>query len=203
MKRLALFLVACFFFSFVQSQNYPNRSDVLWVTTPDHSDWLYELNEEAKVTLALYHYGIPADGVEVSYQVGPELMPADMSGTVTLENGEAILSMGTMTEPGFRDMWLSVEFDGRKFRHHVKVGFEPEKLNTLRYFDVVNFARLIDVPVFMTWGYNDNVCPPTTSYIVYNLLDTEKEALITPINEHWVSTNTRHVILDWIGEQLR
>jgi cephalosporin-C deacetylase-like acetyl esterase len=79
----------------------------------------------------------------------------------------------------------------------------PAKLNTLKYFDVVNFARLIDVPVFMTWGFNDNTCPPTTSYVVYNTLKTEKESFISPVNEHWVSTKTRHVILEWIKKHLR
>ena len=79
----------------------------------------------------------------------------------------------------------------------------PEKLKTLQYFDVVNFARKIRVPVFMTWGYNDNVCPPTTSYIVYNTLNTKKESLVTPVNEHWISLTTRHYILDWIRTQLK
>nr|WP_207423153.1 acetylxylan esterase [Pedobacter sp. SYSU D00873] len=79
----------------------------------------------------------------------------------------------------------------------------PEVLKTLEYYDVVNFAKQVKVPVFMTWGYNDNVCPPTTSYIVYNSLGSKKEALITPVNEHWVSTQTRHQILDWIKRNLR
>jgi cephalosporin-C deacetylase-like acetyl esterase len=79
----------------------------------------------------------------------------------------------------------------------------PEKINTMAYYDVVNFARLIKVPVFMTWGFNDNVCPPTTSYIVYNVLGGQKEALITPVNEHWISTTTRHSIMEWIKKQLK
>lgn len=66
----------------------------------------------------------------------------------------------------------------------------PEKLNTLAYYDVVNFTRLIRVPVFITWGYNDDTCPPTTSYAVYNVITVPKEALLTPVNEHWVSTET-------------
>jgi cephalosporin-C deacetylase len=79
----------------------------------------------------------------------------------------------------------------------------PEKINTMAYYDVVNFARLIKVPVFMTWGFNDDVCPPTTSYIVYNVLEGEKEALITPVNEHWISSTTRHSMMEWIKKQLR
>lgn len=37
-------------------------------------------------------------------------------------------------------------------------------LNTLAYYDVVNFARKVKAPTYLTWGYNDNTCPPTTSY---------------------------------------
>jgi cephalosporin-C deacetylase-like acetyl esterase len=79
----------------------------------------------------------------------------------------------------------------------------PEKLQTLEYYDVVNFAKQIKVPVFMTWGFNDDVCPPTTSYIVYNTLSSKKEALITPVNEHWISQTTRHQILEWIKKNTR
>ena len=67
----------------------------------------------------------------------------------------------------------------------------------------MNFAKHIEVPVFLTWGFNDNVCPPTTSYIVYNLLSTPKEALITPVNEHWISLDTRSYIMEWIGKNLK
>ncbi|WP_207432566.1 acetylxylan esterase [Sabulibacter ruber] len=58
-------------------------------------------------------------------------------------------------------------------------------------------------PVFRTWGYNDDVCPPITSYIVYNTLKSKKEALITPVNEHWISVATRHQILEWIKKNLQ
>ena len=79
----------------------------------------------------------------------------------------------------------------------------PEKVNTLRYFDVANFARTLSIPCFLTWGYNDNTCPPTTSYAVYNVIPSEKEALLTPVNEHWVSTETRLLQMRWIKEHLR
>lgn len=425
-------MVCCFLASaLTYAQNYPSRSNVLWFTEPDHADWLYQLNEEARIEVSLYEFGVPVDDVKVQYSIGPEMLPADSQGTITLKNGKGQLSLGSSSSPGFRDCWLSVQLDGQEYRHHVKVGFEPEKLEaytqlpedfvsfwdsakeeaakcpmevekvfvpeystnevdcyllkiqaykkgqqvygyltipkkagkypvvfappgagikpmdplkhffyaesgvirfdmeihgirpdldaktyqeisqsfghadnsylvngldnrdnyymkkvylscvraldylttlpewdgknliaqggsqggalalittgldarvtacaanhpalsdmagylgnraggyphlnhfndmlspekvkTLAYYDVVNFAKQIDVPVFLTWGYNDNVCPPTTSYVVYNSLDTEKEAYITPINEHWVSEKTRRVILDWIKSKL-
>lgn len=433
MRRFIL-IILCFIAGVnLFAQNYPYQSNVLWVTTPNHSDWLYQVNEEAKIKVVLYEYGILQDQVEIAYSVGSELMPADMKGSVVIKNGKAIIEIGTMKEPGFRDCELQVELKGEVYKHHIKVGFEPEKLQpytqlpddftsywdtakaeaakcpfyfektfvpefsnnkincylvklqvykkdyfvygylsipkkegkypvvfsppgagikpmnplkdnfyaengcirfdmeihgirpnldrdtyteisrafgtannsylvngldnrdsyymkkvylscvraidflvslpewdgkniiaqggsqggalalitaglddrvtlcaanhpalsdmaryktgraggyphlftkfdgmdtpeklkTLEYYDVVNFAKQITIPVFMTWGYNDNTCPPTTSYIVYNLINSEKEALITPVNEHWISMKTRYAILDWIKENLK
>ncbi|WP_200975637.1 acetylxylan esterase [Echinicola sp. 20G] len=430
----SIYLTVLFFLVTVSSfaQNYPSRSNVLWVTEPNHQDWLYQIGEEASVTISLYEYGIPVHDKTVSYQIGPEMMPADQEGEIVLKKGKAKLSLGTSSIPGFRDCWFTVVLNGEIYKHHVKVGFEPEKLEpftqfpedfisfwetakkeaakcpmvvektfvpeysndkldcylvkiqafekgqqvygyltipkktgtfpvvfappgagikpmnplkhlfyaesgvirfdmeihgirpdldadaykeisnsfgngdnsylvnglnnrdnyymkkvylscvraldflttlpewdgknliaqggsqggalalittglddritacaanhpalsdmagykgnraggyphlnrfndmltpekikTLQYYDVVNFSKLIEVPVFMTWGYNDNTCPPTTSYIVYNVLKSEKEALITPINEHWVSEKTRRVILKWIKSKLK
>ena len=79
----------------------------------------------------------------------------------------------------------------------------PEKIRTMAYYDVVNFAQLIRADTYMTWGFNDDVCPPTTSYIVYNVLNCPKEALITPINEHWTSSDTEYGHLLWIKKHLK
>lgn len=431
MKKLLVILLLLLWQS-GQCQNYPQDSDVLWVTTPGSTNWIYKLKEEAKITIQLYRYGIPQD-VEVKYAIGPELLKPTKEGTVKLKNGRAELSLGAATQPGFTDCRLTATFGGKTFSHHIKVGFEPEKLQpvteyssdfkaywdnakaqaaqypmkvektfvpeysndkvncylvkitsvqeghhvygylsmpkkegkypvvftppgagihvidptkglfyaengmirleteihgirpdldaktykeianafgsgnsnyfingiedrdryylkkvylscvraidylislpewdgknivaqggsqggalalvtagldprvtvcaasypamadmvgylkgraggyphmfvqieglnkpeiikTLQYYDVVNFAKNIKVPTVMTWGFNDNVCPPTTSYVVYNALKSEKEALITPINEHWSSDNTKKAILDWIKTKLK
>lgn len=417
------------------AENYPYRSDVLWVTTPNHPDWLYKTGEQATVDIQLYKYGIPVDGVTVDYAIGPDMLPADSHGSIKLKNGKASLKLGTMKQPGFRDCVLTASIDGTKYSHHVKVGFSPdkikpytdmpadfdsfwaknleelkkvplkytmtpsekyttdkmdcwlvnltttsqgqsvygylfipkgakpgscpivlcppgagiktikdplrhryyaengcirfemeihglnpemtdeqfkeiskafggkengylqngldnkdnyymrrvytglvraidflttlpqwdgrnvalqggsqggalaivaagldprvtacvanhpalsdmagykgghaggyphffrtdgmdtpEKLNTMAYFDVVNFARRVKCPVYMTWGYNDNTCPPTTSYAVYNVISAPKEALITPINEHWTSEATERGHLSWIQNHLK
>ncbi|MFV0329945.1 MAG: acetylxylan esterase, partial [Dysgonomonas sp.] len=83
-------------------------------------------------------------------------------------------------------------------RRYKDIALTPNVIETLSYYDVVNFARCITIPVFMTWGFNDNVCPPTTSYCVYNVISSAKESLITPVNEHWVSEETRYAQLDWM-----
>lgn len=433
MKKQFLIIIIFITISNLFAQNYSDHSNILWVTTPNNKNWLYKINEKAKIKVVLFEYGILQDNIELNYSVGPELMPADMKGKIKLTNGEAFIDIGTMTEPGFRDCQLQVELNGEVYKHHIKVGFEPEKLQpytklpkdfnsywslakteaakcpfyfektyapefsnnkvdcylvklqvykknhfvygyltipkkegkfpvvfsppgagikpmnplkdifyaedgcirfdmeihgikpnldsdtyteisrafgtdnnnylvnglddkdsyymkkvylagiraidfltslpqwdginivvqggsqggalalvtagldnrvtlcaanhpalsdmarykagsaggyphlftkfegmdtpkkleTLEYYDVVNFAKQIKVPVFMTWGYNDDVCPPTTSYIVYNVLNNKKEALITPINEHWISKKTRYHILEWIKKNLK
>lgn len=417
------------------AENYPYRSDLLWVTEPDHPDWIYRTGEKAKIKISLFKYGIPQDGITVSYETGSELMPSDKTGSIVLKNGKAEINIGTLDKPGFRDCIFSVMINGRKYSHHVKVGFSPdkikpytkmpdgfmdfwknnikeasefplkytkekaeeyctekidcyliklqlnnrgqavygylfypknakpgscpvvlsppgagiktikeplrhkyyaeegfirlefeihglnptmseeqfkeisnafngkengyltngldnkdnyymrrvylsclrcidlltslpewdgknvivqggsqggalamitagldkrvtacvvnhpalsdmagymagraggyphffrtkgmdtkEKLETMSYYDVVNFARLIKADTFMTWGFNDNTCPPTTSYAVYNTLECSKEALITPINEHWTSEETESGHLEWIKKHLK
>jgi cephalosporin-C deacetylase-like acetyl esterase len=433
-RLLCMLVMAVLFMLPAAAENYPYRSDVLWVTVPDHADWLYKTGEKATVEVQFYKYGIPQDGLTVSYELGGDMMPSDAQGTVTLKNGKALIPVGTMREPGFRDCRLTAKLDGKTYSHHVKVGFSPEKLQpytklpsdfnefwdktkaeaaqfpltytkehvekystdkidcylirlqlnrqnqciygylfypkaegkypvvlcppgagiktikgpmrhkyyaeegcvrfeieihglhpelddetfseisrafssrengylvngldsrenyymkrvylacvrsidlltslpewdgknvivqggsqggalalvtagldkrvtacvanhpalsdmagykagraggyphlfsktvdmdtpqkiqTLAYYDVVNFAKQITVPVYMTWGYNDNTCPPTTSYIVYNVLNCPKEALITPINEHWTSEDTEYGHLVWIKKHLK
>lgn len=431
-KLFVSFMFALIAFLSALAENYPYRSDILWVTVPDHADWLYRTGEQAKIEIQLYRYGIPQDGVEVSYALGQELLPSERQGSVKLKNGRAVISVGTMRNPGFLDCVLKADIAGKSCTHHVKIGFSPEKLRpytqqpadfvefwnkakneaqqcpmtfttkyvpeysnekvdcylvklqcykkgqhvygyltrpkakgkypvvlcppgagvktlkepmrhrfyaeqgfirlemeihglnpelspetfkdlsasfgdyllkglddrdnyymkkvylacvraidyltsldewdgknvivqggsqggalalitagidsrvtlcvanhpalsdmagykagradgyphfftklndyrtdtpeklqTMAYYDVVNFARQINIPVYLTWGYNDNTCPPTTSYIVYNTLTCPKEALITPINEHWVSETTEHTQLDWIKSKLK
>lgn len=431
-KLFVSFMFVLIAFLSAQAENYPYRSDILWVTVPDHADWLYRTGEQAKIEIQLYRYGIPQDEVEVSYTLGQELLPYERQGRVKLKNGRAVISVGTMRNPGFLDCVLKADIAGKSCTHHVKIGFSPEKLRpytqqpadfvefwnkakseaeqcpmafttkyvpeysnekvdcyliklqcykkgqhvygyltrpkakgkypvvlcppgagvktlkepmrhrfyaeqgfirlemeihglnpelspetfkdlsasfgdyllkglddrdnyymkkvylacvraidyltsldewdgknvivqggsqggalalitagldsrvtlcvanhpalsdmagykagradgyphfftklngyrtdtpeklqTMAYYDVVNFARQINIPVYLTWGYNDNTCPPTTSYIVYNTLTCPKEALITPINEHWVSETTEHTQLDWIKSKLK
>lgn len=430
MKRNLLLILSLFMYICGYCENYPYRSDVLWVTVPDHADWIYKTGENPKIQVQLYKYGIPVDDVTLKYEIGGDMMPADATGTTTLKNGVAEIKMGTMKTPGFRDCRLTATVDGATYRHHVKVGFSPDKilpytqmpddfdnfwqhnkdelakvplsytmtpapqystdkmdsylvkltvsrqgqsiygylsmpknakpgscpivlcppgagiktikeplrhkyygengclrfemeihglnpemseqqfqeiskafggrengylqngldnkdnyymkrvymacvraidfltslpewdgknvavqggsqggalaivtagldprvtlcvanhpalsdmagykagraggyphffntpgmdtpdkLKTMAYYDVVNFAKKLTAPTYITWGYNDNTCPPTTSYAVYNVITAPKEALITPINEHWTSDATERGQLDWI-----
>lgn len=435
MKRLLSSLLSLLLTLVVAAENYPYRSDVLWVTVPNHADWLYRTGEKATIEVQFYRYGIPQDGVVVNYELADDLMPADCQGSVTLKNGRATIALGTMSKPGFRDCRLTATLDGKSYKHHIKVGFSADQiqpytqmpkdfeafwqanlqeqakfplrytkslapeyctdrvecylvklqlnargqavygylfypkgaqkgshpvvlcppgagiktikaplrhkyyaeegcirfemeihglnptlseeqfkeisnafngrengyllngldspdnyymkrvylacvraidlltslpewdgknvavqggsqggalalvtagldprvtqcvanhpalsdmagfkarradgyphysrvegigteqhLRTMAYYDVVNFARLVKAATYMTWGYNDDTCPPTTSYAVWNVLTCPKESLITPINEHWTSEETERGHLTWIQKHLK
>lgn len=434
MKRFILFALLAVACICSNAENYPYRSDYLWVTVPDHADWLYKSGEKASIEVQLYKYGIPRD-CEVSYTVADDLLTPDVKGTLTLKNGRGTIGIGTRKSPGFRDVVLTATLDGVQCTHHVKVGFSPEKivpftkepadfmsfwqkqkesftktplsytreragqyctdkilcdliklrvdnthsvyayltyprdakagkhpvcicppgagiktikeplrhrfyaesgflrlemeihgidprlsdetfkdisnafgskgnnylengldnrdnyymrhvylaliraidfmtslpewdgtnvafqggsqggalslaaagmdsrvtqcvvnhpaladmagyaekgrtggyphfcktpgmmtadkLATMAYYDVVNFARHITCPTYMTWGYNDNTCPPTTSYAVWNVLTCEKDCLLTPVNEHWTSDATERGQMEWIVKHLK
>ena len=109
------------------AENYPYRSDYLWLTVPNHADWLYRTGEQAKVEVSFYKYGIPRDG-EVKYEIGDDLLKADKQGSFRLKNGRAIVNIGTRKTPGFRDLRLSYQLDGKTYQHHVKVGFSVDKI---------------------------------------------------------------------------
>jgi cephalosporin-C deacetylase-like acetyl esterase len=109
------------------AENYPYRSDYLWLTVPDHADWLYKTGEKAKVEVNFSLYGVPQD-VEVDYEIAPDMMPAVSKGKVRLKGGRTVIDMGTMNKPGFLDLRLTARVGEKKYEHHVKVGFSPEQL---------------------------------------------------------------------------
>ena len=71
------------------------------------------------------------------------------------------------------------------FADTVGMKAKQEKIETLRYYDVVNFARLLRIPGIYAWGFNDRVVPPTSVFAAYNVITAPKEAVIAPEAEHF------------------
>jgi cephalosporin-C deacetylase len=63
-------------------------------------------------------------------------------------------------------------------------GAEAAVLNTLRYFDGVNFARRAKAPAHFTTSLMDEVCPPSTVVAAYNAYAGEKEIKVWTHNGH-------------------
>lgn len=80
---------------------------------------------------------------------------------------------------------------------------KPEKIETSKYYDVVNFARFVEVPGWYSWGYNDNVCPPTSAYAAYNVIPGPKELHIFQETQHWTFPEQQELKNNWLFEKLR
>jgi cephalosporin-C deacetylase len=78
----------------------------------------------------------------------------------------------------------------------------PEKINTIGYYDVVNFARNVTQPGYYSWGFNDNVCPPTSMYAAYNVIDAPKELLLAQDTAHWSYPEQREKSTAWVLKKL-
>ena len=61
---------------------------------------------------------------------------------------------------------------------------EPQVHETLRYFDVVNFARHCTAPALFSAALMDTICPPSTVFAAFNAYAGEKEIVVHRFNGH-------------------
>lgn len=54
-----------------------------------------------------------------------------------------------------------------------------------RYYDGVNFARRVTQPGWYSFGYNDEVVPPTSSYSTYNIVTAPKTLSVYQMTGHY------------------
>jgi cephalosporin-C deacetylase-like acetyl esterase len=83
-----------------------------------------------------------------------------------------------------------------------KENARKEKVETSRYYDVVNFARLITVPGFYSFGYNDETCPPTSMYASFNSISTSKSFFIVKETGHTTNVDQRNKETEFILKSL-
>jgi cephalosporin-C deacetylase len=79
---------------------------------------------------------------------------------------------------------------------------EPQKIAVTAYYDVVNFARRLKVPVQLAWGYNDEVCPVTSLYASYNVITAPKRLLLALETGHNTVPEQTALVDAWLHEQL-
>lgn len=79
---------------------------------------------------------------------------------------------------------------------------KPGEIETLGYYDVVNFARRITIPGYYTWGYNDITCPPTSMYSAYNVITSPKELHLFLETGHWTFPEQTEALNNWIIKQI-
>jgi cephalosporin-C deacetylase-like acetyl esterase len=82
------------------------------------------------------------------------------------------------------------------FRDGVKP--KPNEVETLAYFDVVNFAKRVHAPGWYSMGFNDEVCPPTSMYAAYNVIPGKKELKLFLNTGHWTYPEQRSLWREWL-----
>ncbi len=87
-------------------------------------------------------------------------------------------------------------------KENAPINNTKDKLQTISYYDVVNFSRLIKVPGFYSWGFNDEVCPPTSMYAAYNVIQAPKELHLYQETGHWTYPEQREQFNNWIIDKL-
>jgi len=120
------------------------------------------------------------------------------------------ISAASINIPGFCDLLAFLD-DGRApgwgagLDYHRRRQLSQEDLDRaialLPYFDGVNFARRISVPVLFAMGFRDTTCPPTGIYAAYNMLSGPKEMIALPEAEHHVRFFAQ-ARTPWIRQQL-
>ncbi len=111
------------------------------------------------------------------------------------------------THPAFCD--VAAELHGRAggwphpFQADPKTGAPsaeatPAKIETARYYDTVNFAKRLKVPGYYTWGYNDETCPPTSTFAAFNVIHAPKELDATFELGHQYTTEQYDAITAWL-----
>jgi len=77
-----------------------------------------------------------------------------------------------------------------------------KQIETSKYYDMVNFASLLKIPGLYSWGYNDETCPPTSSYAAYNGIVAPKELFIVKESGHEYMPEQRKMMNTWLVKKL-
>ena len=78
---------------------------------------------------------------------------------------------------------------------------KEQMIETLRYFDAVNFVSWIECPMAVGIALEDEVCPPETSYAAFRGLGGPKELWLFPNSGHGNAHNYPAKETAWL-EQL-
>ena len=93
--------------------------------------------------------------------------------------------------PESMEMFRSYPYDELACYARAYPDEKEQMLDTLRYFDAVNFAPRVKCPMVVGIALDDEVCPPETSYAAYRALTGHKELGCFPIRDTGMPTTIR------------
>ena len=75
------------------------------------------------------------------------------------------------------------------------------RIKVSQYYDTVNFARLLRVPGFYAWGFNDPACCPTSTFSAYNVITAPKQLQVGRDTGHWLYSWQVDNAIQWLKSQ--
>ncbi|MBL8219591.1 MAG: acetylxylan esterase [Bryobacterales bacterium] len=94
----------------------------------DHADWRYEPGQPVRFRISAVQDGQPISGVQVTYKIGPEMLPPTIDQTVTLPAEGLTVDGGTMNSAGFLRCIATIQRNGKTYRGLSTAAFRPETI---------------------------------------------------------------------------
>jgi hypothetical protein len=85
----------------------------------------------------------------------------------------------------------------------IKVGANQQEMLKELTEPKLNFAGLLKVPGIYFQEFNDEVCPPSSTFAAYNVISTPKMLNIVPETGHWVYLEQSQKMSNWMEVQLK
>jgi cephalosporin-C deacetylase len=104
--------------------------------------------------------------------------------------------------PESMKMLRSYPYDELSCYARANPGQLPQMMETLRYFDAVNFVEWIKCPMVVGIALEDEVCPPETSYAAYQGLGGPKELWLFPNSGHGNAHDYPAKETQWLESQI-
>lgn len=79
---------------------------------------------------------------------------------------------------------------------------DMDKVKGARYYDGINFARRVKCPGWYSFGYNDEVVPPSSAYSVYNVVNAPKTLSIYQMTGHYWYQEQWDEWEEWLLQQM-
>lgn len=125
MKKKITSLLFVVMMSIMTAVAQPVNTLVKVIVAPDHSDWLYKVNEPSVFKVTVLKDGNPLKNVQIKYQVGAEKMEPMKKDSVMLANGTLTLAAATLKSPGFLQCIVTAKYEGKEYRGLATAGYEP------------------------------------------------------------------------------
>lgn len=97
---------------------------------------------------------------------------------------------------------LESKADGWPHYFYGRKNVPAGEVENARYYDGVNFARRVNVPGWYSFGYNDEVVPPNSSYGTYNIVSAPKTLSVYPRTGHYWYQEQWDEWMDFVFKQM-